>query len=392
MKILVVDDQDETRLITSVILSNLGHDVLVAENGVIAWETINNTIVDLIICDWLMPEMNGIELVQKIRAGDFKHYIYLIMLTSLSTQEDRIEAIAAGADDFITKTTNPNELKVKLHPAERILNLKRDLDEQNAFLFESRKQLQDDLNRARTLQTGLLPAPIEDDATQVEWLYHPATFISGDFFNYYYIGPNLFLFYLVDISGHGVASALMSMSVQTQLQAFDRSVIELINENKTSTIPENICTQLNKQMLSLSDSHDHYSTLIYGLIDTNKRQVYITSAGHPYPLHYHHDQDKLEILPCNGFPIGLLDSATYTTYEFNYNAGDKLFFYSDGINEMMLSGHTTPLTTEALAKKISTICDKDPKTIVDDIENQWFESSDILAPPDDLSLVIMQLR
>lgn len=392
MKILVVDDQDETRLITSVILSGLGHDVLEAENGVTAWETINNTRVDIIICDWLMPEMNGIELVKKIREGDFNHYIYLIMLTSLSNQEDRIEAIAAGADDFITKTTNPNELKVKLYPAERILNLKRDLDEQNAFLFESRKQLQDDLNRARTLQTSLLPAPIKDDVTQVEWLFHPATFVGGDFFNYYYIGPDLFLFYLVDISGHGVPSALMSMSVQTQLQAFDRLVIELINDNKTATIPENICAQLNKQMLSLSNSHDHYATLIYGLIDTNKREVYVTSAGHPYPMHYHQQENLLETLPCNGFPIGLLDSATYTSYKFNYQAGDKLFFYSDGINEMILSDNTSPLTTEALAKKLGTICDKNPKSIIDDIEKKWFESSDILAPPDDLSLVIMQLR
>lgn len=392
MKILVVDDQDETRLITSKILSDLGHDVLVAENGLIAWETINNARVDIIICDWLMPEMNGIELVKKIRADDFEHYIYLIMLTSLGMQEDRIEAIAAGADDFITKTSNPNELKVKLRPAERILNLKRDLDEQNAFLFESRKQLQDDLNRARTLQTGLLPAPIQDDVTQVEWLFHPATFVGGDVFNYYYIGPDLFLFYLVDISGHGVPSALMSMSVQTQLQAFDRLVIDLISEDKTSSIPENICSLLNKQMLSLSDSHDHYATLIYGLIDTKKRQVYVTSAGHPYPLHYHNHENTLETLPCNGFPIGLLDSATYATYKFNYKSGDKLFFYSDGINEMSLSGHTTPLTTGALANKLSSICKENPKAIIDDIENEWFESSDILAPPDDLSLVIMQLR
>ncbi|MFT4630532.1 MAG: sigma-B regulation protein RsbU (phosphoserine phosphatase) [Arenicella sp.] len=392
MKILVVDDQDETRLITGKILSNLGHQVLVAENGVVAWEIINNTKMDIIICDWLMPEMNGIELVKKIRASDFKHYIYLIMLTSLGMQEDRIEAIAAGADDFITKTTNPNELKVKLHPAERILNLKRDLDEQNAVLFESRKQLQDDLNRARTLQTGLLPAPIEDDAAQVEWLFHPATFIGGDFFNYYYIAPDLFIFYLVDISGHGVPSALMSMSVQTQLQAFDRLAIELINEGETPNIPENICTQLNKQMLSLSDSHDHYATLIYGLIDTKSRQVYMTSAGHPYPLHYHHGEKELETLACNGFPIGLLDSATYTTFTFKYKAGDKLFFYSDGINEMMLSGDTKVLTTGALASKLSSICEQNPKKIIGDIEHRWFDSSDMLAPPDDLSLVIMQLR
>ncbi len=392
MKVLVVDDQDENRIITSKILTTLGHDVLVAENGVIAWQTINSTRVDIVICDWLMPEMNGIELVKKIRAGDFKHYIYLIMLTSLGMQEDRIEAIAAGADDFITKTSNPNELKVKLHPAERILNLKRDLDEQNAFLFESRKQLQDDLNRARTLQTGLLPAPIEDGPTQVEWLFHPATFVGGDVFNYYYIGSGLFLFYLVDISGHGVPSALLSMSVQTQLQAFDRLVIELIGEGKVCSVPEKVCAQLNRQMLNMSDSHDHYATLIYGVIDTKERQVHVTSAGHPYPLHYHKEESQMETLPCNGFPIGLLESATYETYSFSYKAGDKLFFYSDGINEMVLSGQKTSLTTPALAKKLRSICDNAPKKIIHDIENKWFESSDMLAPPDDLSLVIMQLR
>lgn len=143
MKILIADDARISRQILQQTLESLGHEVLTAENGQEALEIFHNDNVKFTIADWMMPVMDGLALCRKIRSSDKEGYVYFILLTGKDTKKDIIEGLTAGADDYITKPLDKDELMVKIRVGERILNLERELKEKNEELFILNKQLED---------------------------------------------------------------------------------------------------------------------------------------------------------------------------------------------------------------------------------------------------------
>ncbi len=128
MRILIVDDNEMALQMLQYALTKAGHEVLTAQNGRQALEILSEGQCRLVISDWEMPEMDGIELCREIRRSDFPAYIYIILLTSRDDTADTVEGLSAGADEFITKPFKPAELAVRVRTAERILSLEtRDL-------------------------------------------------------------------------------------------------------------------------------------------------------------------------------------------------------------------------------------------------------------------------
>jgi putative two-component system response regulator len=128
LRILIVDDDEVSLAISRRTVEQAGYQVEVAANGREALELLNQGACQLVITDWMMPEMDGIELCRQIRARDFCSYVYVILLTSRGEKKDVIEGLAAGADDFMTKPFDPAELRVRLHSGRRVLALEtRDL-------------------------------------------------------------------------------------------------------------------------------------------------------------------------------------------------------------------------------------------------------------------------
>jgi putative two-component system response regulator len=128
MKILVVDDDQVSRDTLAHMLRRFQYEVLTASNGREALEMLSGSDCRMVISDWVMPEVNGLTLCRAIREGEFSSYIYIILLTVRHSQQDVIEGLSAGADDFIKKPFNPAELRVRLRSGERILSLEtRDL-------------------------------------------------------------------------------------------------------------------------------------------------------------------------------------------------------------------------------------------------------------------------
>ena len=123
MDILVVDDDDIAAEMLAKALEAAGHSVRMAANGVEALDVLAAEPIRMVISDWVMPEMNGLELCRQIRGGSFPAYIYIILLTSQDRPEDVVEGLSAGADDFITKPFSPAELIVRLNVGARILSL-----------------------------------------------------------------------------------------------------------------------------------------------------------------------------------------------------------------------------------------------------------------------------
>jgi two-component system, cell cycle response regulator len=122
MKILVAEDDPDSRELLSWLLQKLGYEVVTTENGNKAWETFRRGRFRLVISDILMPELDGLELCRRIRKHNQSKYTYVIIITALIGKKDYLEGMEAGADDFVTKPFDPDELKARLRVAERILS------------------------------------------------------------------------------------------------------------------------------------------------------------------------------------------------------------------------------------------------------------------------------
>jgi putative two-component system response regulator len=123
MQVLVVDDDDIAVTVAKKILTAEGHEVLVAENGEEALQLLTRSQIRVVVSDWNMPEMNGLELCRRLRELKSVEYIYIIIVTARNSKEDMLTGLSAGADDFITKPFEPAELLVRVRNAERILAL-----------------------------------------------------------------------------------------------------------------------------------------------------------------------------------------------------------------------------------------------------------------------------
>jgi DNA-binding response OmpR family regulator len=141
MKVLVADDDPVSRRLLQSYLQKWGYEVAVAVNGAEAWQLFEQEEFPLVISDWMMPEMDGRELIRRIRASPRPNYVYTILLTARSQKEDLVEGMEAGADDFVSKPFDRDELHVRIRAGERIVKLERALEDQNRALREAQAAL-----------------------------------------------------------------------------------------------------------------------------------------------------------------------------------------------------------------------------------------------------------
>jgi len=297
---------------------------------------LNKEHIDILITDWMMPEINGIELCKKIRESAFSHYIYIIMLTARGEKNDLIEGMEAGADDFMVKPFTKDEIKVRIKAAERILILERELAGKNKKLEKAYNVITEDLKAAAQMQKNLLPPNWRIlSGIKFNWLFCPAGFLAGDIFNFFTLDENHTAFYLLDVSGHGIPSAMLSVSLSHELSLLERGDLLRKYIPKTGQYeihaPAGVIAELNRRYLSDKDSI-HYFTMIYGIIDNKSRKLTLTQAGHPSPL-YIPSGGEPSFIGTGGFPVGMFPLIEYEEEEIKLKKGDRLFIYSDGISD-----------------------------------------------------------
>ena len=122
MKVLIAEDDRDSRELLSWLLQKLGYQVVAASNGQEAWDAFRKGRFRLVILDVLMPEIDGLEVCRKIRLHKQSKYTYIIITTALIGKKDYLDGMEAGADDFVTKPFDPDELKARLRVAERIIS------------------------------------------------------------------------------------------------------------------------------------------------------------------------------------------------------------------------------------------------------------------------------
>lgn len=142
MKVLIAEDDRASQVRLVAYLKEWGYEGVVGNDGEEAWEHFQVEDFRIVICDWIMPKLDGIELIRRIRAARRPHYIYILLLTGKAEKADRIKALEAGAQDFMLKPLDKDELRVRLLGAERVLNLVEHLASHNRELENFNKELE----------------------------------------------------------------------------------------------------------------------------------------------------------------------------------------------------------------------------------------------------------
>lgn len=190
------------------------------------------------------------------------------------------------------------------------------------------QQLQDDLLLAREVQKGALSKPLKNKYIDIEGVYLPSDMLGGDMYAWYPIDDHRYGIFLMDVMGHGVASALVCMSVRSLLEGIITKCID----------PETVLQELNNYVFSLFRGDDsfsmknYYLTGIYALIDTNEKTITYATAGHP-PGFLFDENGRVMELDIGTVPLGILVDITVPIGQHVYSPHTKVIFYTDGIME-----------------------------------------------------------
>lgn len=342
-KVLIVDDSKAQRRILSSYLNRWGFTVLEAASGMEALDVVNQQNVDLIVSDWMMPGMDGIDFCREFRSQDRDSYSYFILLTSKSEKAEVARGLDVGADDFLTKPVSGDELLARLRAGERILKMQRELTEKNDLLTDTLKQISSlydsldrDLVEARKLQQSLVRDRFRDfGPAQVSLLLRPSGHVGGDLVGFFQIGKDQVACYSIDVSGHGVASALMTARLAAYLSGWSPERNLAMTQDKKGKYfarsPSEVAERLNCLLLEEMET-EHYFTMILAYCNVRTGQVRMTQCGHPHPV-VQRANGKVEYVGSGGLPIGLIPGAVYENFEIQLDAGDRVLLYSDGITE-----------------------------------------------------------
>ena len=336
MKILIADDEYVTLMKLKKTLDSWGYDVLTAENGLQAWDVFQKNDVDIVIMDWMMPGMDGIELCQKIREHAAKRYVFIVILTIREQTGDVIAGFEAGADNFITKPFNREELRSRLNAGMRVLELENTLRKKNRLLEKANHTIMEDLKCAAKVQADLLPnRNINIKGVDIQWHFAPCRQLGGDMLNVLRLDEHRYGIYVLDVSGHGVSAALFSVALSHLLSErgdiLKRSIPDPPYYHVTP--PKKVLESLNRQFPMDADA-GQYFTILYGILDASELTFQWSNAGHPPPIMM--DGDMARVLSHVGAPpIGFFEDTQYPEGLLKLKPRDRILLYSDGIVEAM---------------------------------------------------------
>ncbi len=334
-RVLVVDDSRLQRRILCSLLTRMGHRVVEVETAGKALDACREGTISIVVSDWMMPGMNGLEFCLALRGLNLDHYVYFILLTSKSEKGEIAEGLDAGADDFLTKPVNGDELRARIVAGQRILTMQKELRETVSELQGLYDALDHDLIEARKLQRSLIREPSEQPkGANISLFLRSSGRVGGDLVGSYPISPTMVGVYSIDVSGHGVASALLSARLAGYLSATspDQNIALKKNANGYEAIaPDLAVGRLNELILGEIET-EHYFTICLAHMDIATGDATFCQAGHPHPAVQRVD-GSVEFVGDGGLPVGLIADASYSVTRINLGQGDRVLLYSDGITE-----------------------------------------------------------
>jgi sigma-B regulation protein RsbU (phosphoserine phosphatase) len=391
LRIVVADDEADMRDYFRKVLPRLGHAVVAAaETGTELVERCRALKPDLVLTDIKMPDMDGIEAARALS----EQRVPVILVSAFDDPELVRRAEADNIMGYLVKPIKQTDLG----PVIALATWRRRMEEELRHAKEAAERayahIRRDVQIAARLQRALLPAGLpEVEGIRFGWEYRPCAQLAGDGLNVFWLDDHHLGLYLLDVCGHGMAAALLSVTLA-------RLLSPLLNQSTLLRVPDRdgkshelvrpaeVAAQLN-QWLIANPTGDQYFTMIYGILDVRTRQLRYLSAGHPGPMLVPAAGEPKR-LQVPGFPIGMVPDADYRDSTLDLQPGDRLFLFSDGITEAVNSAGEpfgAERLRELLRKSRGTTLDAAGGQILDEVL-AWSLNS----PDDDLSILALAIE
>jgi sigma-B regulation protein RsbU (phosphoserine phosphatase) len=273
-----------------------------------------------------------------LKADETLRGIPVIFISALNENLDKVKAFAIGGVDYVTKPFQMEELHARVETHLKLRRLHIELEETNSRLERVNSRMARDLEAAAKIQKTFLPSAAPRVAgAEFAWCYQPCDEMAGDGLNIIPLGDGKVGLYILDVSGHGVSSALLSVTLSRLLSPpsepssiliRDRTILDRLD----ITPPAEVADRLNR-LFPYDTATEQFATLLYGVLDVSTGDFCHVSAGHPGPLFLRAGELPI-ILESPGFPIGLADEA-YAEQCAHLAAGNRMYLYSDGIPDVM---------------------------------------------------------
>lgn len=453
VSVLVAEDSRIQAQILEARLVEAGFDVRVAENGSVALQRIQERRPDIVISDIEMPIMTGYELCRAVKQDHGLKGIPFILLSTLSDPEDIIRGLDCGADNYVTKPYDADFLVARVNSlldtplgveeeatpldvtlagtqykvnanSQQVLNLlvstfenavkkNSELLRTNQQLTLAKEQLTDwnarleslndeltrvndrmsrDLAAAARVQQSLLPSAEPDSPrAHFAWKYLPCDELAGDFLNVFALDERHIAAFVVDVSGHGVASSLLSVTIGRLLTPQVSASSLLVKENGSGTRiipPLEVVQELNRRF-PMHEQNGLYFTIVYGVLDVETLEFRYALAGHPQIVHSPRAGAPC-FLEAGGMAVGWIPELDCDERSVQLAQGDRLWLYSDGVPEAMDAeqnqfGNSQLLEVIEIGRRGSL--DESTRLLMDAVE-RWGKNGSLL---DDVSILALEV-
>lgn len=370
--VLIVEDSPTQALLLKESLEKNQLSVRVSKDGIDGLKQLNEAMPDLIISDIEMPKMDGYNFCKQVKSEQKYKDIPVILLTNLTDPLDVINGMDCGADGFLSKPCEINLLFSTIQNTFKNISLKNKYPQEKLTFFfdgqshtidinqvqitelllcvysntiqknqelekayqklnclygeleKNKKKLDDDLHAAVLIQRSFLPnVNFELPSLQFASLWLPANLLGGDIFNTIQSQDKV-IFYMVDVSGHDVPSALVTVSVSQYLHQHNTTFSSILS-------PKEMMQALDVEYPF--ERFNRYFTIFYIILDIKTGVITYSCAGHP-PAILLSKSKGLKILDSGGTIIGLERTSPFEEGEEILNHGDKIILYTDGVTEM----------------------------------------------------------
>ncbi|MEG7300690.1 two-component system response regulator RssB [Pseudomonas aeruginosa] len=382
--LLIIDDDEVVRESLAAYLEDSNFKVLQALNGLQGLQIFESEQPDLVICDLRMPQIDGLELIRRIRQTASETPI--IVLSGAGVMSDAVEALRLGAADYLIKPLE--DLAVLEHSVRRALDraylrvenqrYRDKLEAANRELQASLNLLQEDQNAGRQVQMSMLPVtPWSIEGLEFSHRIIPSLYLSGDFVDYFRVDERRVAFYLADVSGHGASSAFVTVLLKFMTTRL------LYESRRNGTLPEfkpsEVLAHINRGLINTKLGK--HVTMLGGVIDLEKNSLTYSIGGHlPLPVLFVDGQASY--LEGRGLPVGLFDDASYDDRVMELPPSFSLSLFSDGILDV-LPGATLKEKEASLPEQVAAA-----GGTLDGLR-QVFGLANLAEMPDDIALLVL---
>jgi phosphoserine phosphatase RsbU/P len=315
-----------------------------------AVETANEIRPTVILQDLVMPDIDGLTLVERFRANPPTRDVPMIVLSTKEEPTVKAQAFAVGANDYVVKLPDRLELvaRVRYHSNGYVAQLQR--DEAYRKIEESRSQMAEELAQAARFVKSLLPAPLVKGGVSADWRFEPSTQLGGDTFSYRWLDDDHLVVFLLDVCGHGVGAALLAVSVMHVLRSQELLKIDFRD-------PGGVLRALN-EAFQMEKEDDKYFTIWYGVYHRPTRTLRYCGGGHPPALLFtgpSRAEERLVTLESKGPGVGMWETAPFRTAEVAVGASGRLYLFSDGVYEVTRAADKTVWPFEEFVAYLSAL-------------------------------------